>query len=185
MGHGLGESAVDAEALGEAAGKGARVVVSLEDKGLEDVILGRALQAAVDHGHLEVLLLRDGGSCARGHHAHQRAVTSDGRAVGVHGGNTERLGLEVCRNVHGVEHEVGPGVGLWREERRAVLCDKLPVDEGVRHAEVLEVLEDHEVGALARRHGAQVARHAKAVGHVDRDHLDCRDGIYPIAHGLA
>ena len=55
----------------------------------------------------------------------------------------------------------------------------------MRHAEVLEVLENNEVGALARRDGAQVARHAKAVRHVDGDHLDGRDGIDAKAHGLA
>ena len=185
VGDGLGKRSVDAEALGEARGEGARVMVTLEDEGLQDVLVGQALQAAVDDGHAVVLLDRHGEAGQRLHDAHLGVSVGQLVPRRVEGGNPEGVGADRGRHVHRVEHEVRPGIRRGREERAAVLCHDLSVDDDALDAEVAKVVDEDQVSTLARRDGAHVARHLEALRHVDGDHLDGGDRVDAVLDGLA
>ena len=178
-GHG---AALDAEALGEPDAEGAALMVALEDEGLQHVLFKVAFQGAVRHGE-------DGANLAVGHRAgqhlddaHAYRVTLGGIGRRFH---AERLGRDGAPQVHGVGHPGRVFEGRKREGARAVFGHDLAVDEHAGDVQILQVVQKHDVGALARGDGAQLVVHAEAGGGVDGHHLDGAHRVDAAFHGLA
>ena len=69
------------------------------------------------------------------------------------------------------------------EQGAPVLGHHVAVDQHAGNLKVLQIVQKHDVGALARRDGAQVVVHLEALRAVDGDHLDGGHGIDPQPDG--
>ena len=185
MCHGLRQGAVYAQAPHEARRVPARGVVPLEHERLEHIGGRVGLEQPLAHGHLHVLLVREGVAAAQTDGPHERTPVGHRLPACVRGGDGERRGGDLLPHVHGARHGLGPGEGLGVEERPAILGNHAAVDDGARHAKIREVLEEYEVGALARGDAAQIVLHLEARGRVDGYHLDGRERVYALGHGQA
>ena len=74
--------------------------------------------------------------------------------------------------MHGVGHPGRVFEGRKREGARAVFGHDLAIDEHAGDVQILQVVQKHDIGALARGDGAQLVVHAEAGGGVDGHHLD-------------
>ena len=77
------------------------------------------------------------------------------------------------------------GEGREIERARVVLGDDVAVDEHAGDVQILQVVQKHDVGALARGDRAQLVVHTEAGGGVDGHHLDGGHYVDAAFHGLA
>ena len=69
------------------------------------------------------------------------------------------------------------------EQGAAVFRHHVAVDQHAGDPQVLQIVQEHDVGALAGRDGAQVVVHLEALRAVDGDHLDGGHRIDPQPDG--
>ena len=110
-------------------------------------------------------------------HAHG----SVGNAFGC--GHLERCGRQLATQVHRVRNPVGELERRQVEQGAAVFRHHVAVDQHAGDPQVLQIVQEHDVGALAGRDGAQVVVHLEALRAVDGDHLDGGHRIDPQPDG--
>ena len=180
MGHRLRKRTVDAQAAHKSRSVRAAGMVALKHKGLKNVACRVGLQGAVAHGHLHMLLVGNGVATAQAN-----GTYTGSRRLGVTRRDAERLLANLLAHMHALGHPVRPGEGAGIEERHAAFCHNSSVNNRSLHAEVLQVLEKHQVSTLTRCDAAQLALHLEARGRIDGNHLDGLDGFDAFLHRQA
>jgi len=155
----------DAEALNETQGLMPGSVVPLKHRHLQHVLLHVGLHPAVSGGQGDEALpvSRAAADHLDGPDLH-RPVPGGGHSEGGRGDG----GL----HMHGAQGLFRVGIGRQPGQQPAVFGHDPAVDDCPQDPEVLQILEEHQIGALARGDGAQILVHLEALGAVERDHLD-------------
>lgn len=173
--------ALDAESFDETVSERARFMMTLEHERLQNILSQVRLELAVDHGQIDMGFLR-------AHFAWQHLDRADVRSrvrssFGVFDRERRRRDLEA--EVHGVRNPLGEGKRRQLECGRAVFRDDLAVDEHARDIQIVEIVEEHDVGAFSRCNRPEVLVHLETLRAVDGDHLDGGDDVDAAFHGGA
>ena len=181
MGDGLRHCALfEAEALEEADALRAGLVVALKDNHLHNVLRGVRLDEAVLHRQLEQpLVVADAVRDDLDHAGLDRSAGPGGR------GDPEAFHRDRVADVHRVEDMLREIGGLDLHAHFSVFRDDVAVDHRPRDADVMQIVKEYDIRALARRDAAHLVIHAEAGRDVDRHVLDRLDGVQPLLDGAA